>query len=80
LCPRTVLSRGPFCPRDVSVQNFRDVKSIEPSVRGRFVRATDRLCYDTYLHRIKTSMQTQSVLNGRAQISVKFYDWWEKTF
>jgi hypothetical protein len=32
-CPRTALSQGPFCHRDVSLQNFWDEKSI-----GRFVR------------------------------------------
>jgi hypothetical protein len=39
-CPRTALSQeGPFCPKDVSLQNFWDEKSIGCSVRGRFIRA-----------------------------------------
>jgi hypothetical protein len=32
LCPRIVLSQGPFCPRDVTFKNFWDKKSL-----GRFV-------------------------------------------
>jgi hypothetical protein len=27
--PRTALSQGPFCPRDVSLQNFWDKKSMD---------------------------------------------------
>jgi hypothetical protein len=37
-CPRTALFQGPFCPRDISLQNFWDEKSIGRFVRGRFVR------------------------------------------
>jgi hypothetical protein len=38
LCPRIVLSQGPFCPRDFSLQHFWDEKPLGRFVRGRFVR------------------------------------------